>query len=150
MTRLLSGGESRQAQHLRQQWNEAQNRLKSSNFSGGATMDDLFGVYNACKEANWDGQGALPVSPQTLHRVCQFLQALPARIPTASAGAEPDGSLTLEWYRCADCLLSVSIDAVGELHYAAMLGSRRHYGTEFFVDEVPSNILSLIRQVLPA
>jgi hypothetical protein len=41
----------------------------------------------------------------------------------------------------------VSIDSSGLLHYAALVGPEREYGTKVFVDSIPQVILNLIQRV---
>jgi hypothetical protein len=41
----------------------------------------------------------------------------------------------------------VSITPEGDLHYAALIGPNKAYGTEVFFGEVPAGILDLIRRV---
>lgn len=110
-------------------------------------VDDLYKTVEQCSSANWDGYGATPVTRETFMQACIFLEALPLGTTAPSVGAEPDGHLTLEWYRSSRRILSVSISPEGELHYAALLGHRKIYGTEPFCGEVPGIILDIIGQV---
>jgi len=110
-------------------------------------VDDLYKTVEQCSFANWDGHGAAPVIRETFMQACIFLEALPFGTTAPSVGAEPDGHLTLEWYRSSRRILSVSISPEGELHYAALLGHRKIYGTEPFLGEVPGIILNIIYQV---
>lgn len=100
-----------------------------------------------CLRADWDGYGAEPVRAGTLALAYRFLGALPLGVPAPSFCAEPDGQLALEWYRSPRRLLSVSISPDGDLHYAAILGPNKAYGTEVFSGEVPRPIQDLIHQV---
>ncbi len=85
-------------------------------------FDELFQTFQKCREPNWDGYGAQPVSDWTYHLAYEFLKALPLGTPAPSAGAEPDGHVTFEWHRSPQRTLSVSISPHGELHFAALLG----------------------------
>ena len=76
------------------------------------------------------------------------VQSLPTTIPAPELSAEPDGQITLEWYRSPTRLLSVSIDPVGSLHYAATLGGRAQYGTEPFLGDFPLALSALAYQVM--
>ena len=67
-----------------------------------------------------------------------------------SIGAEPDGQITVEWYRSPQRTLSVSISPDGELHYAALLGSAKTCGTEPFTGAVPNVVADLIHRVTAA
>ena len=73
--------------------------------------------------------------------------ALPLGTGAPTVGAEPDGEIALEWYFSPRYVLSVSVSATRELHYAASLGMRKAYGTELFGSSVPKIILELIRDV---
>ena len=112
-----------------------------------AVFQELADVAKECREPDWDGYGAQPVSQETLRTAFCVLQALPLGFPAPAVGAEPDGQLTLDWYRSLRRTLSVSVSPEGELHYAALSGPNRSYGTEAFIDEVPATILNLIRRV---
>ena len=114
---------------------------------GKGVFSELYSVANSCLVGNWDGYGAAPVSADGYALACQFLRALPLGIAAPSVGAESDGQLTLEWYRSPRRLLSVSISPEGDLHYAALLGPNRAYGTEAFFGDVPRTILDLIHRV---
>lgn len=117
-------------------------------FLGKGAFDELNQVYADCLEPNWDGYDAMPVSKTTYRLAYQFLDALPLGTPLPSFGAEPDGHLTFEWHRNPRWTFSVSISPEGDLHYAALLGSSKVYGTEPFFGDPPSRILELIRQVV--
>jgi hypothetical protein len=112
--------------------------------------DELAGVWNECREPNWDGYNALPVTQDTLRNTYQFLESMPADILAPSIGAEPDGDLTLEWHRSLRRTLSVSVGPDNELNYSALFGSNRVYGTEAFFGDIPQSVLDLIRRVYAA
>jgi hypothetical protein len=84
---------------------------------------------------------------QTYHLAHKFLAALPLDIPAPSIGAEPDGHITLEWYRSPQCTLSVSISPKGDLHYAAFFGLERICGTEMFRARMPQALSDLIARI---
>lgn len=140
-------GSSAAAKDLAAQGEEWQERIQDSAFLGfgpKGIFDELLSVFRECQTANWDGYGAAPVTPDTYLNTLRFLLALPWGTPPPAIGAEPDGHLTLEWYRTPRRTLSVSISPDGEIHFAALLGPRRQYGTELFVNEVPEIILALV------
>src|SRR5688572_21256607 len=92
-------------------------------------LDELRHLCEQFQAPGWDGRQALPLARATIQHAVEFVEALPARMSAPSVGAEPDGQLTLEWYRTPRHVLSVSVTAEGDLHYAALLGRNRHYGT---------------------
>ena len=107
-------------------------------------------VLEECRVPNWDAQGAAPVTEDAYRVACRFLESLPLGIRAPSIGAEPDGHLTLEWHRSPRRTLSVSASPEGDLHYAALLGSSKAYGTEPFLGYPPKPILDLIHRVMAA
>jgi hypothetical protein len=126
-------------------------RLSQTNaFSKNPLFDELGTVWEECRHPNWDGYDALPVSQDTLRNAYVLVESLPLGFPPPSIGAEPDGELTLEWHRSARRTLSVSVTPCGELHFAALLGPNRVFGTEAFFGDIPEIILILINQVFRA
>ncbi|MBI3860672.1 MAG: hypothetical protein HY290_02120 [Planctomycetia bacterium] len=152
MTQSFTPGFSTAAHFVERVTSSSRQQLQESNTFGldSALRDELATVWGQCQTPNWDGFGALPVSAETLRNAYQFLEALPPGIPSPSVGAEPDGDLTLEWHRSPRRTLSISVSPTGDLHFAALFGSSRYYGTEVFFGDVPDGILDLIRRVQPA
>jgi hypothetical protein len=109
---------------------------------------NLATLAKRCRLPGWDGFGAEPVREETVLAAARFLQSLPHGTPPPAIGAEPDGDVALEWYRSPRRTISVSVTADGNLHYAALLGPNKQYGTEVFVGQVPEPILDLVRRVL--
>ena len=142
---------SETADYIARQSKEERRRMQASYALGLGAMgvDELYRIVEQCSNANWDGYGAMPVTRETFIQACNFMEALPLGTTAPSVGAEPDGHLTLEWYRSSRRILSVSISPEGELHYAALLGHRKIYGTEPFWGEVPRIILDIIHLVEP-
>jgi hypothetical protein len=110
-------------------------------------FEELLKTFEGCREPNWDGYGAQPVPEETYHLTHQFLAALPLSTPVPSIGAEPDGHITVEWYRSPKRTLSVSISPEGNLYFAALLDSAKTCGTEPFVGDVSKVISDLIARV---
>ena|SRR5437870_591447 len=109
--------------------------------------DELSRLAHECANPNWDGYGAAPVARETYLQARAFLDVLPLTTPVPSVGAEPDGHITLEWYSSPRHLLSISVSPEGDLHYAALIGPAKAYGTEPFHGDVPHSLLDLIRRV---
>lgn len=116
----------------------------------GSAYDELRKVFWDCQHPNWDGYDAAAVLKETFMLATKFLSALPLGMPVPSIGAEPDGDITLEWYRTPRNTLSVSVSPSRVLHYAALLGPSNRYGSEPFGGDVPDIILDLIYQVMPS
>ncbi|MCH8043315.1 MAG: hypothetical protein IID44_06310 [Planctomycetes bacterium] len=147
---LLRRGFSDAAHFIEKIASDSRRFLHKSSAIGNESVlrsDELATVWNECREANWDGFGAMPVTQETLRNAYILLESLPLGFPAPSISAEPDGDLTLEWHRSARRTLSVSVTADGYLHYAALLGASRVYGTEAFFDEIPDAIRDLVYRV---
>ncbi len=147
---MTTGGASDTAYFIAEQAQKGRGHLQSSHSLGlGAkrVLEDLIKVAEECSSANWDGYGAEPITNETFWQAYHFLSALPFGFPTPSVGAEPDGHLTFEWHRSSRRTLSISVSPEGDLHYAALLGASKAYGTEPFSGVVPKIILDLINRV---
>ena len=147
---VTTQGASDTAQFVAEEAERGRRQLQDSfsfGLGGKGVFDELYSVAERCLVGDWDGYGAAPLSANVYAQACQFLRALPLGIAAPSIGAEPDGHLTLEWYRSPRRLLSVSISPEGDLHYAALLGPNKAYGTEAFFGDVPRQILDLIHRV---
>lgn len=143
-------GTSNEARYVAETARAAHRHLNESNGLGlrrQEALDELIAVAQERKGPNWDGYDAEPISEDACKLAYRFLEALPPGVPMPSIGAEPDGDLTLEWYHSPHHTLSVSVSSEGDLHYSALVGPNKAYGTEAFFGEVPEAILDLIRRV---
>lgn len=116
-------------------------------FSKQPAIDELVATWEECRNPNWDGYHALPVKAETLNCAYAVIQALPLGFPLPSVGAEPDGHLTLDWYRTPYWTISVSVSPEGVIYYAALLGNSNSRGSEPFLGEISKWLLNLIREV---
>ena len=147
---ITSGGESETARFIAQQASEGRQSLRRTWTFGHAYEEALLGlgsISRRCSEPNWDGYGAEPVLSPAIFAANRFLEMLPPGLPGPIVGAEPDGYVTLEWYRSPWRILSVSVGPDDSLHYAALLGPNKQYGTEIFFGDVPKSIVALIQLV---
>ena len=148
---MRSSGASDTAESINQTYQQLRGKLQGSYVLGQRAkgwINDLYRMFEECRHANWNGYEAVPVSEYTREIAHELLEAMPLGIPAPSIGAEPDGHITMEWYDSPRCTLSISIDPEYELHYAALIGASKVYGTEPFFGEVPKKIMDLIRQVI--
>lgn len=144
----LSQGASDAARRIEQASDRASARLLSpATFTRDAVIEEVLRVWDDCQCQNWDGYGATAVSWPAVEWTLQLIRSLPPGAPLPSAGADPDGDVTLEWHRHPRQTLSLSVSPDGVLHYAALLGSRRVRGSCPFFKRPPRDILRLIREV---
>jgi hypothetical protein len=148
---LISQANGETGRYIAEQLQRGRTHLQeSSAFGLSDALGKLFQLYQECKEPNWDGYDALPVSETTYFFAEQFMRSLPLGTSLPSFGAEPDGDLTIEWYHSPRRTLSISISPGGQLHYSALIGTSKTYGTEEFFGEVPCIIVELINRIRPA
>jgi hypothetical protein len=115
---------------------------------GAGIVNEVLEVYRDCQAPGWDGQRAKPVSIGSLIIAVNFLESLTNLGATGpSVTADPDGHITLEWYRNPNRAISLSLDPAGYFHYAALIGDSEVYGKEPVGDFAPPKILRLIREV---
>jgi hypothetical protein len=141
------------ASYVSEQLEEGRRHLLDSHSLGmgtNAVMEKLYELAESCRLENWDGQGAIAVGQETFRQAYRFIEALPLGSIPPSLGVEPDGQITLEWYKSTRKTLSISISPEGDLHYSAIVGLSKSYGTEAFFGEIPKPIFELLNRVLTA
>jgi hypothetical protein len=116
-------------------------------FAAKGTFQQLDGIFEECSSAGWDGERAKPISGEVLQNAKTFLKSFPLGIEAPEVGAEPDGAITLEWYRSPNRVISISINSGGWLYYAAIIGATRRHGMDFALFDVSDDLLSLILEV---
>lgn len=144
-------GSSSAAEYVVKRIAEGLAQLRNSNSFGAgieAATEELRGVAEECSSTGWDGYGAAAIEQETIRQAERFLNALPLGMIAPSVGAESDGHITFEWYQSPRRIVSVSISPEGDLHYAALFGHSKTYGTEPFFGEIPSDVLKLARRVV--
>jgi len=140
-----SRGVSPEADYILRESNPPFQRLES--FGRGSLFSDLDQLECEFSQPGWDGDAAEPIDLDSLSIAAALARSLPIGIPSPIVGVEPDGQVTLEWYASPTRVLSVSADPRGELHYAALLGAEKQYGTLPFLGDVPRSILAIVRRV---
>ena len=124
--------------------------LQKSNalgFAAKGTFQQLDEIFDECSSGGWDGERATPISGEILQCAKNFLKSFPLGIEAPEIGAEPDGAITLEWYRSPNKVISISINPGGWLYYAAIIGATRRHGMDFALFDVSEDLLELISQV---
>jgi len=114
---------------------------------GSDVFNELLEVFEKSKQSGWDGDSAEPVSQETFLNAFRFLESLPLGVQAPSVGVEPDGHVTLEWYKAPRHTLSVSVSPEGFLYYSALMGLRKTNGSEPFFGDAPKIILELVGKI---
>jgi hypothetical protein len=147
-TAIMPTGNTETAKYLDKARQDAGHHFRESiAFGKLSAYNELLATWEECKIPNWDGCDAFPVQTETLQNTYNFIEALPLGYPLPSVGAEPDGHLTLEWYRHPHWTLSVSISPGGIVYYAALFGNSDVRGSDPFFGIIPRSILDLIQRV---
>jgi hypothetical protein len=143
---VLSRAASPTAGYISTVFMQNRNHMRNSLYLGlgSAVFEDLCEVFEKSQQPGWEGDSAEPVSHDTYLNAWRFLESLPLGIQAPSIGVEPDGHLTLEWYKAPRRTISVSVSPDGFLYYAALIGLRKTNGSEPFFGDVPQSILELV------
>ena len=116
-------------------------------FAAKGTFQQLDEIFEECFSGGWDGDRAKPISTDVLQAAQTFLKSFPLGIEAPEIGAEPDGAITLEWYRSLNRVISISINPGGWLYFAAIIGAARRHGADFALFGVSKDLLRLILEV---
>jgi hypothetical protein len=125
----------------------SRDRLWDSTLGHDDAINELITVTSACRKDDWDAHGASAVHPDSVTLCYRVIKSLPLGFPSPTIGAEPDGQVTLEWYKSTSRVLSVSVDPVGLLHYAGLFGRSKHYGTITFTGQAPDQLMKLVQDL---
>ncbi len=118
-----------------------------TSFTDKDIFQELEKVFQECSSDGWDGERAKPVSKEVLRSTVAFLESFPSGIEPPETGAEPDGAISLEWYRSPEKVISVSVNPGGEVYYAAIIGTRRNHGKGSVRSGVSDNLPALVEKV---
>lgn len=119
--------------------------------SGEARRDAINALLDLdprCREKNWNGDGADPISEAAFQEARTFLLKLPTTLPLPEVIAEPDGYIGLEWYTHKRQLYAVSFNGKGALSCSGLFGQSKTYGTWYMDDGIPSEILRTIAKIV--
>jgi hypothetical protein len=117
--------------------------------SKATAISQLWQLANEFAEADWDGDGALPLNHVAVHNAVAFIRALPNRVPMPEFAPEPDGSISLDWMPSRTRVFSLSIDADDRLVYAWLDGTDKgHAVARFDGHSIPKRILDGIESIV--
>jgi hypothetical protein len=146
----ISSHSSAIAEYVQKQDAISYSQLQRSNAFGLAAsgiFEKLRSLFIDCSHSGWDGENAEPISNDVLRNTWIFLQSLPLGMEAPSVGAEPDGSITLEWYRSSSRVLSISINSDSRMYYAALNGISRRHGSDVISGYIADDIIEIINQI---
>lgn len=98
--------------------------------------------------ADWDGEAAKPISPETQTAAIQLVCALPAGLPPPTISPEATGEISFEWYRDNRHVAVLTVQD-NIIRWSALVGTGAPlYGREFFSRTVPGAALLAIQDVV--
>ncbi len=80
----------------------------------------------------------------TYERAMTFLASLPVELVSPELSMDPDGEIAFDWM-AGDDVLSVSLNATGQISYAAEIDGEFSSGPAFFGGTLPEEILAMLR-----
>lgn len=113
------------------------------------TISDLWELAAEHSAANWDGEGASPVSRIASEKAAALIRSLPSHIPMPELAPEPDGSISMDWIASRTRFISLSIGEGDRIPYAWIDGSDRgHAVARFYSDRFPQRLLDAIQETM--
>ena len=112
----------------------------SSAFAGAereALKREVRGILARAGEDNWDGEGALAVSPRTVEIAELAIDGFPRYVARPDVDATPRGEVDFDWAVSRNAMLTVSVGPSGEIAFAGLFGDARVSGSEIWSGELP-------------
>lgn len=111
------------------------------------TLENLTNAFLEASTEDWDAQGALPVTYETLTYAVGFLNALPTTVPVPDISVHPDGEIGFEWFREPRKVFTVSVNHIGDMSFAGLYGRSKIHGVEHFTNEIPETVALGLRRL---
>jgi len=144
-----SPGTSSEAGSVRRHLQELHQAFVDAESLHGAATREMQDAFLDCREENWDGYDASPVSDTTFLRAREFLSQILPRFPAPTASAAPGGSLVFEWFVSPRRRFLASIGEDERVAFAGVFGSDPIHGTTTFNRDIPPEIIQhLVRLFL--
>ncbi len=147
----VSGYMGEEAGFVAKEMKNSRELLQKSNalsFVAKGTFQQLYEIFRECSSEGWDGERAKPISVEVFQCAKRFLNSFPLGMEAPEVGAEPDGAITLEWYRSPNKVISISINPDGWMYYAALIGTSKRHGADFSLMGVSDDLVEIISQVV--
>lgn len=112
-------------------------------------LQSLDDVYSECSEAGWDGYDAFTITESAYFEAKKIIKNLPLTsiIPMPEIVPEPNGEISLEWYKEKRHVFVISVSGRNEIIYAGLFGINKTHGTEYFDESIPSIIIENLKRL---
>ena len=119
-------------------------------FGGRAfAISQLIALAVECAEPGWNGENAAAINPRAVRTAERLVRALPDGLPLPVFAPEPDGSISLDWIRSRNRLVSLSVGVNDRLAFAWLEGTDKgHAVARFDGQNVPPLVLERIEGVV--
>ena len=104
-------------------------------------------IATECSISNWDGYGALSLSPKVLVKAHAFITSLPSQHADFEQSATPEGDVVFDWFYAERHSLTLLIGEQSCLVYAVIDGDEEHSGTASLIGQVPQSILRILERL---
>jgi len=113
-----------------------------------SVLSQVEALATECAQSGWDANDADPVSKCAAIRAAEFIRALPEGFSLPELAPEPDGSISLDWIRSRNRLLSLSVGTSDRLPYAWIEGADIGHAVGLFDGKIISpNVLERIKRL---
>jgi len=136
-----------EAQSLNEQIRDVERSFAGAESLHGQVVREFEDLFLDCREANWDGYDAEPVSNEAFVRADNFLRECLKSFPPPSPSVIPSGSLTFEWVVSHNRRFMVSVGKGDKISYAGLSGSDTLHGTAVFISKLPSEVNGYLRNL---
>jgi len=113
-------------------------------------LDEILDVAAGCSNEDWDGYGALPISPESVGRAFSLIYLAPDSIRPPEVVPSVNGEIAFEWDSGRDRILSLMPHG-NEVIFAAILGPRnnRESASKPFRLGWPDRVIELLSEYFP-
>jgi hypothetical protein len=105
----------------------------------------LRGIRDECRNPDWDGDGAVPVTDHVINLAARIAEALfallPKGTPIPDLIPEADGEVCISWSVDATPMFSVSVGEHGKINFAGQFGSEGGIHAWQAIDETSPSAL---------
>jgi hypothetical protein len=113
---------------IQRTWEKERNYLSRSASDWLPTVEAaLRGIGDECRNADWDGDGAIPVTDHTIDLAAKIAATLftllPKGTPAPDLIPETDGEICISWSVDATRMFSVSVGEHGKINFAGQFGN---------------------------
>lgn len=113
-----------------------------------APNSQLINLYRECRLANWDQDGAMPVTTATLETAMTLLHSLPTTVAVPDFLPEPSGRIGFEWFRETGRVYVLSVGADRQLEFAGLFGPGNEiHGRCSFAGTTPNMVLDHLKEL---